>query len=182
MKTALDPRHANRQAAVSDLFAFGFHKQPIKNETAKLVTQNIKIIDEFIKEAAPEFSLDRINHIDLAVLRLAIYELVITHHEPTKVIIDEAIELAKEYGGEASPSFINGALGKVVTSQTRIKKLIADYLGTDEKHITPDANLRTDFNATDIEIADLLESLAIEKGVAINTVNDIYTYVEDQIP
>ena len=50
----------------------------------------------------------------MAILRLAVYELLIEKKEPPKVIVDEAIELAKEYGGDSSPAFINGALGKVI--------------------------------------------------------------------
>lgn len=71
-------------------------------------------IDNKIKIAAPEFPIDKINKVDLAILRLAIYELLIDKSQPPKVIIDEAIELAKEYGGESSPGFINGALGKAI--------------------------------------------------------------------
>ena len=73
-----------------------------------------KILDEKIKDAAPEFPINKINKVDLAILRLATYELLITKKEPPKVIVDEAIELAKEYGGENSPGFINGALGKII--------------------------------------------------------------------
>lgn len=113
MKTALDPRHRNRQKIVEDLFKIEFHKQPISS-SSKEVMQHIELIDKNISEAAPEFPIDKINKVDLAILRLAIYELLITKKEPPKVIIDEAIELAKEYGGESSPAFINGALGKII--------------------------------------------------------------------
>jgi len=63
--------------------------------------------------AAPEWPLEQINKIDLAILRLAIWELTIKQKEPPKVIIDEAIELGKTYGSEKSSSFINGVLGTV---------------------------------------------------------------------
>ncbi len=179
MKTALDPRHTTRQDAVQSLFAWAFHKQPLANQLAKDVVKNIASIDPLITECAPEFTIDRINPIDLAILRLAVYELIISHKEPPKVIIDEAVELAKEFGGETSPSFINGALGKVFSSPTRIKRIIADNLGVEDKNLTSDANLKTDLNADDLEIADLLEKLEIEKGTLINTVGDILNYVED---
>jgi len=113
MKTALDPRHKNRQNIIEDLFKVAFHNQPIRKE-AKKVLDNKKMLDEEIEEAAPEFPIDKINKTDLAILRLAIYELLVVKKEPPKVIIDEAIELAKEYGGENSPAFVNGALGKVI--------------------------------------------------------------------
>jgi len=112
MKTPLDPRHKKRQKIVESLFKIDFHKQPINNFT-KAVLLHKKFIDEKIEEAAPEFSIDKINKIDLAILRLAVYELLIEKTQPNKVIIDEAVELAKEYGGDSSPSFVNGALGNI---------------------------------------------------------------------
>lgn len=112
MKTPFDPRHKKRQNLVEDLFKADFHKQKI-DRVAKLILSKKDVIDKDIKKAAPEFSIDKINKIDLAILRLAVYELLIEKKEPPKVIIDEAIELAKEYGGETSPSFINGALAQL---------------------------------------------------------------------
>lgn len=114
MKTALDPRHKIRQEIVQSLFSFSFLEQKIDNPKTKDITQNINVLDEKIKKVAPEFPIDKINKADLAILRLAVYELLIEKKEPPKVIIDEAIELAKEFGGESSPGFINGALGKLV--------------------------------------------------------------------
>jgi len=113
MKNPLDPRHKKRQKTIEDLFKIGFHKQPI-GETAKKVLTNIEFIDKKINEAAPEFPIDKINKTDLAILRLSVYELFIDKSQPPRVIIDEAIELAKEYGGDKSPQFINGALGKLI--------------------------------------------------------------------
>lgn len=75
--------------------------------------KNLKTIDTEIVASAPEWPIDRINKIDLSVLRLAAYELIIQKSEPPKVIIDEAVELAKEFGSENSGSFINGVLGDV---------------------------------------------------------------------
>ena len=113
MKNPLDPRHKKRQKAVEDLFKIDFHKQRVGDYAKKILTK-INFVDEQIKKAAPEFPIEKINKTDLAVLRLAIYELLIEKSQPQKVIIDEAIELAKEYGGEKRPSFINGALGKLI--------------------------------------------------------------------
>lgn len=113
MKTALDPRHKKRQKIVEDLFKVDFHKQPISESSTEIMT-HIKSLDEDIAYAAPEFPIDKINKVDLAILRLAVYELTVAKKEPPKVIVDEAIELAKEYGGDSSPAFVNGALGKVV--------------------------------------------------------------------
>lgn len=73
----------------------------------------MKNIDSAIETAAPEWPITKIARVDLAILRLAVYELAITKKEPPKVVIDEAIELAKRYGNEHSASFINGALGTI---------------------------------------------------------------------
>lgn len=112
MKTGRDPRHQRRRTLVEDLFKNDFHKQHISPEAQEIV-KSLPSIDKYINKAAPEFPIEKINKTDLAVLRLAVYELMIEKKEPKKVIIDEAIELAKEYGGEGSPAFINGALGNI---------------------------------------------------------------------
>ncbi len=185
MKTALDPRHQKRQTATQELFAWAFKKQKTSSELTKKVLENLEIIDKTVAENAPEFPLDRINGVDLAILRLAIYELMIARTEPVKVIIDEAIELAKEFGGENSPSFINGVLGKVLTSPARIRKVIADSLGAEEEKIIPEANLQTDLNATDLEIADLTAKLEKDLNIPFTdannfkTVADILNFIED---
>lgn len=120
MKNPLDPRHQRRQRIIEDLFAIQFHKQTVRKET-KDVLLSQKSIDKYIVKSAPEFPIAKINRIDLAILRLAVYELLIKKGEPKKVIIDEAIELAKEYAGESSPSFINGVLGNILTYDKNTK-------------------------------------------------------------
>lgn len=115
MKTALDPRHKKRQHLIEELFKITFHAQPVSAD-AKIILENIQAIDEYIQQAAPEFPVAKINKVDLAILRLAIYELMIEKKAPPRVIVDEAIELAKEYGGDTSPAFINGALGTLLTN------------------------------------------------------------------
>ena len=80
----------------------------------KEVIEKLPEIDKLIKEAAKDRPISEINKIDLAILRLAIFELIIDKGTPPKVVIDEAIELGKEFGSDSSSSFINGALGKVV--------------------------------------------------------------------
>lgn len=117
MKTSNDPRHHKRQHAVQLLFAQSFpNKQPV-DKSIKPIIDNLTEIDAEIKLVAPDYPIDKINKIDLAVLRLAAYELLIEKAAPKKVIIDEAIELAKEFGGDSSPGFINGALGKLIKDQ-----------------------------------------------------------------
>jgi len=79
------------------------------------VVLHLKDIDKIIEKAAPEWPLDQITVVDRNVLRIGLYELLFSNKEevPPKVAINEAIELAKSFGGESSGRFINGVLGTV---------------------------------------------------------------------
>lgn len=81
----------------------------------KGVVSRISNIDKIIEKAAPEWPIDQITIIDRNVLRIGLYELLYGNKEevPPKVAINEAIELAKSFGGESSGKFINGVLGTV---------------------------------------------------------------------
>jgi N utilization substance protein B len=79
--------------------------------------KNIAKIDEQLAPAAPEWPLGQISFVDRAVLRIGCYELKYSGDIPPKVAIDEAIELAKAFGGDSSASFINGALGALIDSE-----------------------------------------------------------------
>ncbi len=114
MKTAHDPRHKKRQNIVQQLFGVEFHAQTVGSEAEDIMKHKVSI-DKNIKDAAPDFPVDKINKIDLAILRLATYELLFDKKEPENVVIDEAVELAKEFGGETSPGFINGVLGHILS-------------------------------------------------------------------
>lgn len=70
-------------------------------------------IDAIIGPAAPEWPVDQIAKIDKVVLRIGVYELMIKRDVPPKVAINEAVELAKSFGGENSSKFINGVLGTI---------------------------------------------------------------------
>lgn len=118
MKKSTDPRHLFRIQIVQELFSQSFHtKQPHNQITSKII-KNFGEIDKLIKKAAPEWPINKVAKIDLAILRLAVYEIVIDKHQPDKVIIDEAIEIAKAFGNDRSPSFINGVLGTILKSKT----------------------------------------------------------------
>ena len=112
MKTATDPRHIKRREAVKALFAETFAKQPNLPSLAKEILKNRKKLDTKIEKAAPQWPVDKLNKIDLVILRLAVYELE-EGATPPKVIVDEAVELAKEFGSESSSSFVNGVLGTI---------------------------------------------------------------------
>ena len=79
------------------------------------VVENIKKLDKIIEKAAPEWPINQISIVDRNVLRIGIYELLYADKEevPSKVAINEAIELAKAFGGESSSKFINGVLGTI---------------------------------------------------------------------
>ncbi len=76
-----------------------------------------ELLDELIEKAAPHWPIYQMPPIDKAILRMAIWELRINKSEPAppKAVINEAVELAKHYGSENSPRFVNGVLGSVVT-------------------------------------------------------------------
>ena len=117
MKSAKDPRHIIRRKIIKELFASSYVEQASSQKTKDIISDLVNI-DKQIENAAPEWPVDKINKIDLAILRLAVWEIG-QDKTSKKVVIDEAIELAKEYGTEASPAFINGVLGKIVGEQDK---------------------------------------------------------------
>ena len=77
------------------------------------VHENVAKIDGVIAPAAPEWPVDQIAKIDKIILRIGVYELIIKRDVPPKVAINEAVELAKTFGGENSSKFVNGVLGTI---------------------------------------------------------------------
>mgnify|MGYP000197390065 CR=1 FL=1 len=131
-------RHLSRSIVMQSLYEWDFYgKKPEKLE--KIVEKNIKEfgpgledksfiwqlvngvvshlsdIDKIIEKAAPEWPIEQITIVDRNVLRIGLYELLYADKEevPPKVAINEAIELAKGFGGENSGKFVNGVLGTV---------------------------------------------------------------------
>ena len=129
-------RHLSRTIAMQTLFAWDFNGQ--NNETLPQLTQenldqfapgfddhgftqnlitgvikNLSAIDKYIIKYATEWPLDQITVVDRNILRLGIYELVYDPDIPAKVAINEAIEVAKTFGGESSGKFVNGVLGAI---------------------------------------------------------------------
>lgn len=121
MKKLHDPRHQKRREAIKTLFADSFTKQEYMSDLAVEILSQKEALDQIISEAAPSWPIDKINKIDLAILRLAVYELKNTD-TPPKVVIDEAIELSKEYGSESTASFVNGVLGTIYSEENTESK------------------------------------------------------------
>jgi N utilization substance protein B len=91
------------------------------------VTPLIKKLDYLIAEHAPEWPLDQVATIDRNIIRIALWEFAVECCTPIKVAINEAIELAKIYGSDSTPRFVNGVLGSLAAKsneiQGRLKKL-----------------------------------------------------------
>ena len=118
MKTSKDPRHQTRINLIQKLFSYSFQPSQSLVEIESIL-QQLPQIDKLLQQAAPEWPLDKINKIDLAILRLATYEILFEDDIPFKVSIDEAVELAKEFGSDSSPAFVNGVLGTIVKTQSK---------------------------------------------------------------
>lgn len=125
MKKKADPRHKLRIKTVKKLFEqnfrnnFDFNKD---SETEKIFKHQ-KEIDGLIEKFAPSWPIEQISPMDLAILRLSIWELAFKEKkEPYKVVVDEAVEIAKEYGTETSGSFINGVLGAIIKTYPKLKR------------------------------------------------------------
>lgn len=85
------------------------------------------VIDAAIQPFAPEFPVKLLAAIDRCVLRLAVFEYGLARWAPVSVVIDEAVSLAKQYGAEASPRFINGVLGNMMENADLLSRLNATY-------------------------------------------------------
>jgi N utilization substance protein B len=86
-------------------------------ELVKGVLQHKSEIDALIRKFAPAFPPEQMSIIDRNILRLAIFEILFSDKTPFKVAINEAIELAKKFGGDSSPRLINGVLGSITTER-----------------------------------------------------------------
>ena len=78
------------------------------------VTSQKQLLDQTIGRYAPAFPVDQLAPMDRNILRLALFEIMVQKSAPPKVAVNEAVELAKEFGSETTPKFINGVLGSVI--------------------------------------------------------------------
>ena len=86
-------------------------------EKVKAIYECVPQLDERLNEVAKGWKTGRMSKVDQTVLRLALYEMLYEESVPEKVAINEAVEIARKYGGDDSPSFVNGILAKLVVEK-----------------------------------------------------------------
>ena len=132
-------RHLGRIVALQSLYEHDFRSEipELKSDLDDIIKRNLSVYGESIEDtnfvsdlvkgtiehqeqedalivpAAPEWPIDQIAKVDRAILRMALYELAIKRDVPPKVVINEAVELAKSFGGDNSSKFVNGVLGTI---------------------------------------------------------------------
>lgn len=79
-------------------------------------------LDQFIASHAPEWPLDQVAIVDRNILRIALWEIALHENTPIKVAINEAVELAKMFGSDSAPRFVNGVLGSLAAKQNEIRQ------------------------------------------------------------
>jgi len=90
------------------------------------------ILDEHIAEHAPEWPIEQISIIDRNLLRIALWEFAVQGETPLKVAINEAIELAKRFGSDSTPRFVNGVLGSLAENENKIRNELRKRLNIDK--------------------------------------------------
>ena len=114
-----------------DIYQSRLEETPLTDELSEFARQIIfgvipltHILDQIIGKYAPEWPLDQIAAIDRNILRMALWEFAVYHDTPIKVAINEAVELAKQYGSDSAPRFVNGVLGALADHQHEIQQTI----------------------------------------------------------
>ncbi len=87
-----------------------------------------KELDDYIAQHAPEWPLDQVAVIDRNIIRIAMWEFAVQQCTPVKVAINEAIELAKHYGSDSTPRFVNGVLGALANRSNEIHQAFASII------------------------------------------------------
>ncbi len=114
-----------------DIYKSRLEETPLNDELSEFARQIIfgvlpltHTLDQIIAKYAPEWPLDQIAAIDRNILRMALWEFAVYHETPIKVAINEAVELAKQYGSDSAPRFVNGVLGALADHQHEIQQAI----------------------------------------------------------
>jgi N utilization substance protein B len=115
----------------ADIYRLRLQDTPLSDDLSDFARQIIfgvlpltERLDQIIAKYAPEWPLDQIAAIDRNILRMALWEFAVYHDTPVKVAINEAVELAKQYGSDSAPRFINGVLGTLAEHQREIQQAI----------------------------------------------------------
>ena len=115
----------------ADIYRLRLEDTPLADDLSDFARQIIfgvlpltNTLDEIIAKYAPEWPLDQIAAIERNILRIALWEFAVYHDTPVKVAINEAVELAKQYGSDSAPRFINGVLGALADHQHEIQQTI----------------------------------------------------------
>ncbi len=119
-----------------------FLETPLNNDNLEDFARKIVIgveplrdeLDEFISEHAPEWPIDQVSIIDRNLLRIALWEFAVSGETPIKVAINEAIELAKRFGADSTPRFVNGVLGSLAVRQNEIRQALTSRLNKDKSN------------------------------------------------
>ena len=117
--------------APADIYRLRLEENPLPDDLSEFARQIIfgvlpltTTLDRIIAQYAPEWPLDQIAAIDRNILRMALWEFTVYHDTPIKVAINEAVELAKQYGSDSAPRFVNGVLGALADHQHEIQQAI----------------------------------------------------------
>lgn len=145
MKRSTDPRHQARILALQELFSkyfkigemaieeitvedllemneMGEYNEELYKKIVVGVTEDTKKIDEVIAQHAPQWPITQMKLVDLQILRISIFEGFLAKITPPKVAIDEAIEIARDFGGEVSSKFVSGVLGAIYEETKKEQK------------------------------------------------------------
>ena len=115
----------------ADIYRLRLEDTPLTDELSDFARQIIfgvlpltHTLDQIIAKYAPEWPLDQIAAIDRNILRMALWEFAVYHETPIKVAINEAVELAKQFGSDSAPRFVNGVLGALAEHQNEIRQTL----------------------------------------------------------
>ena len=115
----------------ADIYRLRLEENPLPDDLSEFARRIIfgvlpltTILDQIIAQYAPEWPLDQIAAIDRNILRMALWEFTVYDDTPIKVAINEAVELAKQYGSDSAPRFVNGVLGALADHQHEIRQAI----------------------------------------------------------
>lgn len=111
---------------VADILTYRFESIDVPDDEKKFVIDlvtgvinNKAVIDEMIGKYAADWPIEQIAEIDLNILRISAYEFAVSKETPDRVAINEAVELAKRFGSETAPKFVNGVLGSIADNLSK---------------------------------------------------------------